>query len=82
MPIVKFLITKSQFLQYNLILAKLQPLLLLENVSDSESVTSLYTSSLPSALRQLQHKKLNTTLKLILLLFLRPFLTMSRDQVA
>ena len=48
----------------------LQPLLLLENESDPESVTSLDTSSLPSSLQQLQHKKkLNTTQKLILLLF-------------
>ena len=76
--VVKFLITKSQFLQYNLILAMLQLLLLLENVSDPESVKSLDTSSQPSPLQQLQHKrKLNVTQKLILLLFLRLFLTKS-----
>ena len=51
--VVKFLIKKSQFLQYNLILAMLQPLLLLENVLDPESVTSLETSSLPSSSQQL-----------------------------
>ena len=40
---IKFFMTKSQFLQYNLILTMLQPLLLLKNVLDLESVTSLDT---------------------------------------
>ena len=57
-PLVKFSITKSQFLHYNLILAMLQPLLLLENVSDPKSLDN---SPLPSSSQQLQHnKKLNT----------------------
>ena len=40
-PVAKFSITNSQFLYYNLILAMLQPLLLLENVSDSKSLSLL-----------------------------------------
>ena len=52
-PAVKFLITKSQFLHYNLILAMLQPLLLLKNVSDTKSVKSLDNFSLPSSSQQL-----------------------------
>ena len=42
---------------YNLILVMLQPLLLLENVSDPESVKSLDNSSLPSSSQQLEQKK-------------------------
>ena len=53
-PVVKFSITKSQFLHYNLILGMLQPLLLLENLSDAKSVKSLDNSSLPSSSQQLR----------------------------
>ena len=42
---------------YNLILVMLQPLLLLENVSDPELVKSLDNSSLPSSSQQLKQKK-------------------------
>ena len=60
-PVVKFSITKSQFLHYNLILAMLQPLLLLKILSDRKSVQSLDNFFLPSSSQQLQHKKkLNT----------------------